>query len=65
VVSYGSTSVPHELLHFALIVICSLAAAEVMYRLVERPMIQLGRRLAATSRSERTLPAGVEMSSGS
>jgi hypothetical protein len=36
-----------------------------MYRLVERPMIQLGRRLAATSRSERTLPAGVEMSSGS
>jgi hypothetical protein len=36
-----------------------------MYRLVERPMIQLGRRLAATSRGERTLPAGVEMSSGS
>jgi peptidoglycan/LPS O-acetylase OafA/YrhL len=65
VVSYGSTSVPHELLHFVLIVICSLAAAEVMYRLVERPMIQLGRRLAATSRGERTLPAGVEMSSGS
>jgi peptidoglycan/LPS O-acetylase OafA/YrhL len=65
VVSYGSTSVPHELLHFVLIVICSLAAAEVMYRLVERPMIQLGRRLASTGRGERTLPAGAEMSSGS
>jgi len=65
VVSYGSTSIPHELLHFFLIVIASLAAAEVMYRLVERPMIQLGRRLAATSRGERTLPAGAEMSSGS
>lgn len=65
VVSYGSTSVPHELLHFILIVLGSLAAAEVMYRLVEQPMIQIGRRLASTSRKERTLPAGVEMSSGS
>jgi peptidoglycan/LPS O-acetylase OafA/YrhL len=65
VVSYGSTSIPHELLHFFLIVILSLAAAEVMYRLVERPMIQLGRRLASTGRGERTLPAGAETSSGS
>jgi peptidoglycan/LPS O-acetylase OafA/YrhL len=65
VVSYGSSSVPHELLHFVLIVVVSLIAAEIMYRLVERPMIQLGRRLASTSRRERTLPAGVEMSTGS
>jgi peptidoglycan/LPS O-acetylase OafA/YrhL len=64
-VNYGSSSVPHELLHFVLIVVVSLIAAEIMYRLVERPMIQLGRRLASTSRGERTLPASVEMSSGS
>jgi peptidoglycan/LPS O-acetylase OafA/YrhL len=64
-VSYGSTSVPHELLHFVLIVVLSLAAAEVMCRLVEQPMIRIGRRLAATSRGERTLPAGVEARTGS
>lgn len=64
-VSSGSTSVPHELLHFVLIVVLSLAAAEVMYRLVERPMIELGRRLASTNRGERTLPPGVEMRSAS
>ena len=64
-VSYGSTSVPHELLHFVLIVVLSLAAAEVMCRLVEQPMIRIGRRLAATSRRERTLPAGVEARTGS
>jgi peptidoglycan/LPS O-acetylase OafA/YrhL len=64
-VSYGSHSVPHELLHYVLIVILSLIAAEVMYRVVEQPMIKLGRRLASTSRGERTLPPGAEMSSGS
>ena len=32
-----------------------------MCRLVEQPMIRLGRRLASTSRKERTLPAGVEV----
>ena len=64
-VSYGSTSVPHELVHFVLIVVLSLIAAELMCRVVEQPMIRLGRRLASTSRKERTLPAGVETSSGS
>jgi peptidoglycan/LPS O-acetylase OafA/YrhL len=64
-IGYGSTSVPHELLHFVLIVVLSLAAAEVMCRLVEQPMIRIGRRLAATSRRERTLPAGVEVRAGS
>ena len=61
----GSSSVPHELLHFVLIVILSLIAAEIMYRVVEHPMIELGRRLASTSRKDRTLPVGAEVSSGS
>jgi peptidoglycan/LPS O-acetylase OafA/YrhL len=65
VISYGSTSIPRELLHFVLIVVLSLIFAEVLYRLVEQPMIHLGRRLASTSRGDRTLPAGVEMSTGS
>jgi len=59
VVSPGSTSVPHELVHFVLIVALSLVVAEIMCRLVEQPMIRLGRRLASTSRRERTVPAGV------
>ncbi len=58
-VSPGSASVPHELVHFVLIVAVSLVAAEIMCRLVEQPMIRLGRRLASTSREERTVPAGV------
>jgi peptidoglycan/LPS O-acetylase OafA/YrhL len=59
-VAPGSTSVPHELVHFVLIVVLSLIGAEILYRVVEQPMIRLGRRLASTSRGERTVPAGVE-----
>jgi peptidoglycan/LPS O-acetylase OafA/YrhL len=49
VIAPGSTSVPHELIHFVLILAVSLAGAEVLARLVEQPMIRLGRRLASTS----------------
>ena len=59
-VAPGSTSVPHELVHFVLIVVVSLMGAEILCRLVEQPMIRFGRRLASTSRGERTLPVGVE-----
>ncbi len=59
VVAPGSTSVPHELVHFVLIVAVSLIGAEILCRLVEQPMIRLGRRLASTTRGERTVPAGV------
>ena len=58
VVTPGSTSVPHELVHFALMLGLSLIAAEILCRLVEQPMIRLGRRLASTSRGARTVPAG-------
>jgi peptidoglycan/LPS O-acetylase OafA/YrhL len=51
VVTPGSTSVPHELVHFVLITIVSLIGAEVLARLVEQPMIRLGRRLASRVRS--------------
>jgi peptidoglycan/LPS O-acetylase OafA/YrhL len=60
VVTPGSISVPHELIHFALIVALSLAGAEVLARLVEQPMIRLGRKLASTGRSDRSVPAGVQ-----
>lgn len=60
VVTPGSHSVPHELVHFVLIVALSLVAAEIICRLVEQPMIRLGRRLASTSRADWTIPAGVE-----
>jgi peptidoglycan/LPS O-acetylase OafA/YrhL len=60
VVAPGSTSIPHELVHYVLIVAVSLAAAEILCRLVEQPMIRLGRRLASTNRGARTIPAGVE-----
>jgi peptidoglycan/LPS O-acetylase OafA/YrhL len=60
VVPPGSTSLPHELVHFVLIVAVSLVGAEILCRLVEQPMIRLGRRLASTNRGARTLPAGVE-----
>jgi peptidoglycan/LPS O-acetylase OafA/YrhL len=46
----GSTSVPHQVVHFVLMVIVSLVAAEIMCRLVEQPMIRLGRRLASGER---------------
>ncbi len=59
-VTPGSTAVPHELVHFVLIVALSLIGAEILCRLVEQPMIRLGRRLASTSRGERTVPAGVQ-----
>jgi peptidoglycan/LPS O-acetylase OafA/YrhL len=59
-VAPGSTSVGHELVHFVLIVVLSLIGAEILYRVVEQPMIRLGRRLASTTRGERTMPAGVE-----
>lgn len=49
VVKPGSASVPHEFLHFALIVAVSLIAAEILGRLIEQPMIRLGRRLSAKS----------------
>jgi peptidoglycan/LPS O-acetylase OafA/YrhL len=57
VVPPGSSSAPHELVHFVLIVVLSLAGAEILCRLVEQPMIRLGRRLASTGRRERTVPA--------
>jgi peptidoglycan/LPS O-acetylase OafA/YrhL len=60
-VAPGSTSVPHQLVHFVLIVAVSLAAAEILCRLIEQPMIRLGRRLASTNRGARTIPAGVEV----
>lgn len=48
VVKPGSTSVPYELLHFALIALLSLIAAEILYRLVEQPLIRVGRRLSSS-----------------
>ncbi|WP_270888308.1 acyltransferase family protein [Pedococcus sp. 5OH_020] len=56
VVGPGSTSIPHQLTHFLLIVVISLLAAEIMHRLIEQPMIQRGRRLASTGRKARTVP---------
>jgi peptidoglycan/LPS O-acetylase OafA/YrhL len=44
-----------QLLHTALVVVVSLAGAEILYRTVERPMIAVGRRLSATRRPERSL----------
>jgi peptidoglycan/LPS O-acetylase OafA/YrhL len=60
VLAPGSTSIPHQLLHYVLMVAASLAAAEILCRLIEQPMIRLGRRLASTTRGARTIPAGVE-----
>jgi peptidoglycan/LPS O-acetylase OafA/YrhL len=47
VVSPGSTSAPHELVHFVAITILSLIGAEVLARLVEQPLIRRGRLLAS------------------
>lgn len=58
VVMPGSASVPHELVHFALIVVVSLIGAEVLYRLIERPMIRIGRRLSSGRTAGATAPAG-------
>jgi peptidoglycan/LPS O-acetylase OafA/YrhL len=58
VVKPGSTSVPHELLHFALIVVLSLIAAEILYRLVEHPLIEVGRRLSSERRGPGRHAAG-------
>ena len=59
-VAPGSTSVPHELVHYVLIVALSLVGAEILYRLIEQPMIRLGRRLASTDRRNRAVPALVQ-----
>jgi peptidoglycan/LPS O-acetylase OafA/YrhL len=52
VVSPGSTSVPHELVHFVAITILSLIGAEILARLVEQPMIRRGRLLASRVRNK-------------
>lgn len=60
-VAPGSTSRPREALHLGLILLCSLAGAEVLHRCIERPMIAFGRRLLRGATPARVAPAAVSV----
>ncbi len=53
----GSHSTTQQSVRFLLIVGLALAGAEVLFRLVERPMITLGRRVTHSTRPIESLPA--------
>jgi peptidoglycan/LPS O-acetylase OafA/YrhL len=57
VLPVGTHNVPLELMRFAVVVAASLAGAEVLYRVVEQPMILLGRRLTDNRRPVRSILA--------
>jgi peptidoglycan/LPS O-acetylase OafA/YrhL len=56
----GSHNVAVELIRYGAVLGISLLVAEVTYRLIEQPMIQLGRRVTHSRRSPRTVPAELE-----